>query len=310
MNSRIGEEKLHPSGSSAPAMKVAILGSGNIGIDLLIKVMRSPLLECSLVSGRRLESPGMRKARDLGIATSDAGVDAILRDPDCCELVFDATSAQAHKVHWPMLRDAGKTVIDLTPAKEGHFFVPAVDLVDEIPYQNVNMISCGGQTALPLVHVLAKTQQDIEYIEVVSSLASKSAGPATRLNIDEYIETTENAIKAYSGCPRAKVILILNPAEPCIIMQTTISAKTKRPDLVRLKEELDGMMEKIRTYVPGYELVVPPVWERDRILITIRVNGRGDYLPVYAGNLDIINCAAVRTAEAYAKNRPVGKARD
>lgn len=281
-------------------LKVAILGSGNIGTDLLMKVLRSAVLECTMFAGRTQDSPGMVKARELGVPISDRGIDAILDDPECCELVFDATSAKAHRQHWPRLEAIGKFVIDMTPSKVGAMMVPAVDLSGRPEHRNVNMISCGGQASLPLVHLIGMTQIEVEYIEVVSSIASRSAGPATRLNIDEYVETTEEAIRTYSGCAKAKTILILNPAEPCVHMQTTVSAKMKKPDLEKLNEVLGPMVERIKSYVPGYNLIVPPVWEKNRIAMTVRVSGRGDFLPVYAGNLDIINCAAIAAAEAYA----------
>ena len=284
-------------------LRVAILGSGNIGTDLLIKVMRSPYLEASLFIGRNLASAGMVKAHNLGILISDRSIDAIIDDPDCCDLVFDATSAADAKRHWQILEALGKTVIDMTPAKVGEVCVPAVNLTSARHHPNLNMITCGGQAAVPIAHLIGQTQSEIEYVETVSSIASRSAGPATRINIDEYIETTEKAIQEFSGAKHTKAILILNPAQPCIDMQTTVFAKVANPNIAKLREAIDGMVKKIQAYVPGYQMVVEPTMEGGRILVTVKVQGLGDYLPRYAGNLDIINCAAIAAAEEFARER-------
>jgi acetaldehyde dehydrogenase (acetylating) len=282
-------------------LKVAILGSGNIGTDLLVKIQRSEFLECVLFIGRNLSSPGMAKAISLGVKVSDESVQAIVKNPDCCDLIFDATSAKDAKVHWEILDKLGKIVVDLTPAKLGGLCIPAVNLPESMLQNNVNMITCGGQASIPIAYTIGKTHDDIEYIEVISSIASKSAGPATRLNLDEYIETTELGVKLFSNAKKTKAILNLNPAEPCIDMQTTIFAKVKNPNLEALKIEIDKMIDSIRKYVPGYELIVPPIYENGKIVVMIKVQGLGDYLPKYAGNLDIINCAAIAVAEEYAK---------
>lgn len=287
-------------GHEMPRLKVAILGSGNIGTDLMIKVLRSRQMECALFIGRNLASPGMAKASGLGVKISDRSIDAIVQDPGCCDLVFDATSALDHARHWPILQRLGKRVIDMTPAKLGRMCVPAVNLDQCLTEQNVNMVSCGGQASIPLAHVIGQVHGQVDYLEVVSSIASRSAGPATRLNLDEYVETTEKGLALFSGCPRTKVILNLNPAQPCIDMQTAISARVREPDLPRLKTAVEQMVARIRTYVPGYELIVPPAWEKNRIVMVVKVQGLGDYLPRYAGNLDIINCAALAAAEAFA----------
>jgi acetaldehyde dehydrogenase (acetylating) len=284
-------------------LRVAILGSGNIGTDLLIKVQRSNYLECVLFIGRNLASPGMAKAIALGVKVSDESIGAILKNPDIVDLVFDATSAKDAKVHWEILDELGKIVIDLTPAKLGLLCIPAVNLEEVLKYRNVNMITCGGQASIPLVYIISNTQRNVEYIEVVSSIASKSAGPATRLNLDEYIDTTENGIKKFSGVSRTKAILNLNPANPCIDMQTTIFAQLENPDMDILISAVDTMVNKIQKYVPGYSLLVPPIYENGRIAIMVKVQGLGDYLPKYAGNLDIINCAAIAVAEQYSLNK-------
>jgi len=296
MSNKITKNKMNP-------LKVAILGSGNIGTDLLMKIMRSPYLDCSLFIGRHLNSPGMNKASSLGIKISDLSIEAIENDPECCQLVFDATSALDHKKHWPILKKLNKKVIDMTPSGIGEMCVPALNIEQCVNIDNVNMITCGGQSSIPLAYVIGKTQSDVEYIEVVSTIASRSAGPATRINLDEYIETTENGIRKFSGCTNVKAILTISPAQPPIDMQTTIFTKIKKPDMTKLKKEVSHMVRKIQTYVPGYQLVIPPMIESDRIMMMVKVQGLGDYLPKYAGNMDIINCAAIAMAEEYSKKR-------
>jgi acetaldehyde dehydrogenase (acetylating) len=281
-------------------LKVAILGSGNIGTDLLIKIQRSEYLECTLFIGRNLSSPGMTKAISLGVKVSDQSINAIISDPDCCDLVFDATSAKDAHHHWDVLKKLGKVVVDMTPAKLGGLCIPAVNLKDSVEQQNVNMVTCGGQASIPIAYLIGKTHDEVEYIEVVSSISSRSAGPGTRLNLDEYIDTTEEGIKLFSGAKKAKAILNLNPANPCIDMQTTIFAKVKKPNIEGLKVEVDKMIKKINSYVPGYQLLVSPIYENNRIVVMVKAQGLGDYLPKYAGNLDIINCAAIAVAEEYA----------
>lgn len=282
-------------------LKVAVLGSGLIGTDLLVKILRSKFLECSVFIGRNLQSQGMAKAASLGVRVSDLSIGEIIKNPDCCELVFDATSAQSHKAHAPVLEKLGKIAIDLTPAGVGHMCVPAVNLDECVNYKNVNMITCGGQASIPLAYVIGQVYPNIEYIEVVSTIASRSAGPATRINLDEYVETTEKGLKFFSRAQKTKAILILNPAQPCINMQTTVIAKMANPDLEKIKSGIEKMVKKIQDYVPGYQLVVPPTVENNRVIIMIRAQGLGDYLPCYSGNLDIINCAAIATAEKYAR---------
>lgn len=285
-------------------LNVAIIGSGNIGTDLLIKVLRSPYLECGAFIGRNLSSSGMVKALSLGVRVSAEGIDYIVKNPDCCDLVFDATSAKSHQDHAPILKKLNKRVIDLTPAKIGLMSVPSVNLADALAESNVNMVTCGGQASIPVAYAIGQTQTDVEYIEVVSSIASRSAGPATRQNLDEYIKTTEDGLKEFSGAARTKAILNLNPAEPCVDMRATIFAKVKNPDIAKLSEELMGLVKKIREYVPGYEIILGPIMENDRIVVMVKVRGLGDYLPAYAGNLDIINCAAIAMAEEYARAFP------
>jgi acetaldehyde dehydrogenase len=224
-----------------------------------------------------------------------------VQNADCCELVFDATSAKSHFEHAPIFKQLNKRVIDLTPAKIGLMSVPSVNLKDSLAEFNVNMVTCGGQASIPVAYAIGQSQNDVEYIEVVSSIASRSAGPATRQNLDEYIKTTEEGLKEFSGATRTKAILNLNPAEPCVDMQATIFAKVNKPDIPALTEALKPLVENIQKYVPGYEIIVDPIVEHGRIVVIARVRGMGDYLPAYAGNLDIINCAAIAMAEEYAK---------
>jgi acetaldehyde dehydrogenase (acetylating) len=283
-------------------VRVGILGTGNIGTDLLIKVMRSDFLECILFVGRNLRSDGMQKASELGVPISDRGIDAIVERAGSIDIVFDATSAAAHKEHWSKLSNLNMTIIDMTPAKLGQLCVPAINAEQILDgkAQNINMVTCGGQASIPIANAISAIHGNIEYIEVASSIASRSAGPATRANLDEYIETTEQALLKFSRASRAKAILILNPARPSIEMQTTIYAKIDQPDLASIRASVDEMMARVIQYVPGYQLIVPPTIESGNVMTTVKVLGRGDYLPRYAGNLDIINCAAIGIAERIA----------
>lgn len=285
-------------------LKIAIIGSGNIGTDLLIKSMRSQLIGCTLFAGRNFNSVGMKKAMSLGVAISDRGIEAIVNDPSLCDLVFDCTSAQAHVEHWAVLEKMGKIVIDMTPAKLGALCVPAINANECIDQgiRNINMITCGGQASIPIAYAIAQVHKEIEYIEVASTIASRSAGPATRYNLDEYVETTQDALRKFSGAKSAKAILILNPAVPPIDMQTTIYAKLENPNLVSISKSVEAMIKKLNSYVTGYQILVPPTIEGNKVVTTIKVLGAGDYLPRYAGNLDIINCAAISMAELVARS--------
>jgi acetaldehyde dehydrogenase len=283
--------------------KVGILGSGTIGTDLLFKIQRSPFLECSVFVGRDLESEGIQKAKGMGIRTSANSIQTFIDEPDICEIVFDATSAKAHLAHAPVLKQLGKFTIDLTPSRFGAMCVPAVDLKDSVDAENINMVTCGGQAMVPIAKVLMEVHPEIKYIEVVGTISSKSAGPGTRANIDEYTQTTKDAIKHYSGVPKAKAVIILNPAEPPIRMHNTIYALIADPKLEEIRKKVSGVAEEIRKYVPGYKVILEPVYENGRLTTMIEVEGRGDYLPKYSGNLDIITSAAVQVAEEYAKRK-------
>jgi acetaldehyde dehydrogenase (acetylating) len=285
-------------------LKIAIIGTGNIGTDLMVKVMRTPGMTCTLFAGRNFNSTGMKRANALGVPISDRGIEAIVNNPDICDVVFDCTSAHAHMEHWPILDKLGKTVIDLTPAKLGELCVPAINAEKCVATRarNVNMVTCGGQASIPIAFAISQVHSQIDYIEVASSIASRSAGPATRQNLDEYIETTQDALMTLTGAKHTKAILILNPATPPIDMQTTIYAKINNPDLPGIQAAVIDMVEKIKQYVPGDKLILPPTIQDNKIVTTIKVVGAGDYLPQYAGNLDIINCAAIAMAELIAKS--------
>jgi acetaldehyde dehydrogenase (acetylating) len=287
-------------------LKIAIIGTGNIGTDLLIKIGKSRGLVCTLFSGRSEDSAGIARARTLGINCSTKGIDALIEQPEICDVVLDCTSALDHIRHWDICQQLGKPVVDLTPSKQGLACVPAIatlhDVADEI--QNINMVTCGGQTTIPIAYALGQVHKDIEYIEVASSVASVSAGPATRRNLDEYVETTQSTLKAFSGARASKVVLVLNPAEPPIHMQSTVYAKINNPDGDAIRASVDRMVERVQQYCPGYELTLPPMVNGNIVTTSVKVTGAGDYLPPYAGNIDIINCAALEVLNllATAKN--------
>lgn len=283
-------------------IKVGIIGSGNIGTDLLMKIQRSNILECAIFVGRNLNSKGMKVANKAGIRISDKSIQFFIDEPDAADIVFDATTAEFHKKHAPIFADLGIKVVDMTPSKIGDMCVPAINLEKCANSYNVNMVTCGGQASIPIAYTIAQTYPSVKYIEVVSVIASKSAGPGTRDNLDEYIENTESGLKALTGCEHVKAIINLNPADPSIDMQTSIFAKIENCDLSLLDQPIKDMVEVIQKYVPGYKVAIEPVYENSRLMIMIRVKGLGDYLPSYAGNLDIINCAAISVAEAMAVN--------
>ncbi len=284
-------------------LRTAIIGTGNIGTDLLVKITRSEYLECVLCAGRNLSSPGMKKASGMNIPVSPNSIDAIIEKKDELDLVFDATSAQDHYNYSKVYKELGLIAIDLTPSRVGKMCIPAVNMDECLNEDNLNMVTCGGQASIPLAYAIASVNKDIDYIETISSIASRSAGPATRINLDEYLQTTENGILSFSECNRSKAILNLNPAVPCVDMQTTVFAKINNPDLEATKIAIHKMVAKLQTYIPGYELILEPMLENGRLAVMVRVRGLGDYLPSFAGNLDIINCAAISAAEAFAKKR-------
>jgi acetaldehyde dehydrogenase (acetylating) len=284
-------------------VKVAIIGTGNIGTDLLFKIQRSEILECGMFAGRDPNSAGIKIAESMGVRISCESIKAVQKEPDCCEIVFDATSAKVHLEHAPILKKLGKYAIDLTPSQVGKMCVPVINMKECLNIDNVNLISCGGQATIPIVYAIMKVHPEIKYIEIVASIASKSAGLGTRANIDEFTQTTREAICHLSGVPKAKAIIILNPAEPPVLMHNTIYAKIENPDIAKLNAEIKAMVERIQKYVPGYKLTLEPVAENGRLTTMIEVVGSGDYLPRYSGNLDIITCAAVEIAEEFARKK-------
>ncbi|MBE3022569.1 acetaldehyde dehydrogenase (acetylating) [Campylobacter sp. 7477a] len=284
-------------------LRIGIIGSGNIGTDLLMKVIKSDFLECAMFIGRNLNSKGMSRALSLNIPLSDKGIDAVVENHDKFDLIFDSTTALSHLEHAPIFEKYNIIAIDMTPAKIGELIIPSVNIESVECKKNINMITCGGQSSIPIAYAISRIVDDIEYIEIVSTISSKSAGPGTRANIDEYIETTEGALSLFTGCKNVKAIINLNPAIPSIDMQTTIYIKSKKPDMEKIKKAVNEMVVKIKNYVPGYSLVVMPKYANGTIMLTVKVQGAGDYLPKYAGNLDIINCAAIEVAEKIAKTR-------
>lgn len=280
-------------------IKTGIIGPGNIGLDLLKKVMRSKYLEPAMVVNI-FRSKGIELAENLGIPTSIDGIKDILNKDDI-DIVFDCTSATAHLEHAPLIKAANKIAIDLTPAAVGPYCVPSVNLKDDFfNEKNVNMVTCAGQATVPIVAAI-KEAVGVEYAEIVASISSKSAGPGTRANIDEFIVTTKMALEKVAGADKAKVIIVLNPAEPPIFMRNTIYTKVKNIDLPRIKQAVHDMVEKVKTYVPGYTILLGPIIKDDIVTTMVQVEGLGDYLPIYAGNLDIITSAAVHTGEGFAK---------
>lgn len=283
-------------------IKVGIIGTGNIGTDLLMKVRRSNFLECGIFAGHNPDSKGIQKARELGIPTTFESIHYLECFPDCCQIVFDATSAKVHQYNAPILEKLGKYAIDLTPAHVGKFCVPQVNLAEALETTNVNCITCGGQATIPIAHAL-QMNSDVKYLEIVATIASKSAGQGTRANIDEFTQATKEALIEVGKVSNAKAIIVLNPAEPPITMRNTVYALIDNPDMYKIKNIIQKVEKEMKMYVPGYKVVVGPVFENGRVTTTIEVIGSGDYLPAYAGNLDIITCAAVEIAEHYAMEK-------
>lgn len=282
-------------------VKVGIIGTGNIGTDLLLKIQRSKILECGMFAGIREDSPGIQRAKQLGIPTSIESINIFEKRKGIVDIVFDATSSAAHFKHAPIFKKLGLFTIDLTPSRIGKMCVPLINSEKCMGVKNINMITCGGQATIPIIAEIQKVHPEMEYVEIVSSISSRSAGMATRENIDEYTQTTAESIRAFSGLPKAKAIIILNPAEPPILMNNTIYALVKKPKLNILKERITSISKKMQQMVPGFELILGPIFENNRVIVMMRVRGKGDFLPEYAGNLDIINAAAIVTAEKYAQ---------
>ncbi|CAO5192030.1 acetaldehyde dehydrogenase (acetylating) MhpF [Frankia sp. AiPs1] len=310
-------ERTQPSGRTG----VAIIGSGNIGTDLMVKILRGDTnLRVVAMVGIDPNSDGLARARRFGIATTADGVEGLIGLPEFgeVEIVLDATSAGAHRANAARLAPYGLRLVDLTPAAIGPFVIPAVNFEDHLDAPNINMVTCGGQATIPIVAAVSRVAE-VPYAEIVASVASKSAGPGTRANIDEFTETTADAIEQVGGARRGKAIIILNPAEPPLIMRDTIFCLVGAADHERIRASIEDMIAEVATYVPGYRLVqrvqftpVDPAQVATllpagsgpvdtRVSVFLEVEGAAHYLPAYAGNLDIMTSAAMRVAERIAQ---------
>jgi acetaldehyde dehydrogenase len=285
-------------GAARPRTPAAILGPGNIGTDLLVKLRRSTVIEPVLMVGIYPDSPGLDVARRLGVEASSGGVAAVLARDDI-SLVFDATGARAHLENAPALAAAGKRVIDLTPAAIGPYVVPGVNLAEHLGAANVNLVSCGGQATIPIVHAVRRAVADLPYAEIVATIASRSAGPGTRQNIDEFTRTTADGVRVVGGAGRGKAIIVLNPAEPPILMRDAIYARVIGGDPAAIEASVRDMIAEVQQYVSGYRLLHLDVAD-DVVTVIVQVEGAGDFLPRYAGNLDIMTSAAARVGERIA----------
>jgi acetaldehyde dehydrogenase len=284
------------------SLTAAIVGSGNIGTDLMFKLMRSELLDPRWMVGVDPASDGLKRAAEHGIEASADGVAWLLAQDVLPDIVFEATSAYAHRTHAPMYAEHGVRVIDLTPAAIGPYVVPTVNLEQHIGLPNVNMVTCGGQATIPMVRAVSRVAT-VEYAEIVASVASLAAGPGTRANIDEFTRTTAGAVAQLGGATRGKAIIVLNPADPPMIMRDTIfAAITVDADRDAIVESVRAMEAEVQTYVPGYRLTADPQFDDGRVAIFVEVEGAGDYFPTYAGNLDIMTAAATRVGEMIARH--------
>ena len=283
----------------------AVIGSGNIGTDLIYKLQRSEFLAPKWVVGIDPDSEGLALAREMGLKTTHEGIDALLPhvEEDNIQIAFDATSAYVHAENSRKLNALGVLMIDLTPAAIGPLCVPTVNLSEQADKQvmNVNMISCAGQATIPIVNAVSRVQ-GVEYAEIIASLSSKSIGPGTRANLDEFTYTSSNAICKVGGAKQGKALCIINPADPPMIMRNTIYCRTEgEPDEKKITESMLEMIEQVQKYVPGFRLVNGPVFDGNKVSTFMEVRGLGDYLPEYAGNLDIMTAAGARTAEMFAE---------
>lgn len=296
----------------------AILGSGNIGTDLMIKILRkSEILDLACLVGIDPASDGLARAERMGVSICAEGIEGLLRRPDFADIqvVFDATSAKAHLHHAAVLREAGKQVVDLTPAALGPYVVPVANLGEHLEAPNVNLVTCGGQATIPIVWALSQVAP-VEYAEIVASISSRSAGPGTRANIDEFTQTTARGIEKIGGAKHGKAIIVLNPAEPPLIMRDTVYCLTTGDDTAAMTRSIHDVVQRVQAYVPGYRLVQEPVFETyqesavqlpgqttfsgTRVTVLLEVEGAGHYLPKYAGNLDIMTSAALAVGEELA----------
>lgn len=292
-------------------IRCAIIGSGNIGTDLIYKIRRSALLEPVWMVGIDEASDGLQRARELGLKTTAEGVDGLLPHvaEDNIQIAFDATSAYVHAENSRKLTALGVLMIDLTPAAVGSLCVPPVNLQEHLGdgVMNVNMISCAGQATIPIVHAVSRVQS-VEYAEIVASLASKSIGLGTRANLDEFTYTTSSALEKVGGARKGKALAVINPAEPPMIMRNTIYCVTDdTPDEAQINASIARMIDEVQCYVPGFKLVNGPIYEGKKVSVFMEVAGLGDYLPRYAGNLDVMTASAARTAELFAEAMLAGK---
>ena len=292
-------------------IKCALIGPGNIGTDLLAKLQRSSVLEPVWMVGIDPESDGLKRAREMGIKTTHEGVDGLVphMKADGVQIVFDATSAYVHAENSRKVNAQGALMIDLTPAAIGPYCVPPVNLKEHVgkAEMNVNMVTCGGQATIPMVAAISRVQP-VAYGEIIATVSSKSAGPGTRKNIDEFTRTTAGAVERVGGARKGKAIIIINPAEPPMIMRDTVHCLVEgEPDKEAITKSIHDMLAEVKKYVPGYKLVNGPVFDGNRVSVFLEVEGLGDYLPKYAGNLDIMTAAAARTAEMFAEEILAGK---
>jgi len=290
-------------------LRAAIIGPGNIGTDLLMKMLRSEWIEPVWMVGIDPQSDGIKRAQDMGMKTTSDGVDGLLPHvlEDNIQIAFDATSASVHVENSRKLNATGVMMVDLTPAAIGPYCIPSVNLADHAHNleMNVNMVTCGGQATIPMVYAVSRVQS-VDYGEIVATVSSKSVGPGTRINIDEFTRTTAGGVEKIGGAKRGKAIIVINPAEPPLIMRDTVHCLTvEEPDQEAITASVQSMIQDVQKYVPGYRLVNGPVFDGHRVSIFLEVEGLGDYLPKYAGNLDIMTAAALRTGEMFAEE--IGK---
>ncbi|GGK76542.1 acetaldehyde dehydrogenase (acetylating) [Amphritea balenae] len=291
-------------------LKAAIIGPGNIGTDLLMKMMRSDWIEPVWMVGIDPDSEGLKRAKEFGLKVSTTGVDGLIPHvlDDDIRVAFDATSAYVHAENSRKLNELGVIMIDLTPAAIGPFCVPPVNLADHAKNleMNVNMVTCGGQATIPMVAAVSQVQE-VEYGEIVATVSSRSVGPGTRQNIDEFTRTTSGAVEKVGGAKQGKAIIIINPAEPPLMMRDTIHCQTTdTPDQAAITASVKQMVKEVQKYVPGYKLVNGPVFDGNKVSVFMEVEGLGDFLPKYAGNLDIMTAAGLRTAEMFAEEVKAG----
>jgi acetaldehyde/propanal dehydrogenase len=292
-------------------IRCALIGPGNIGTDLLYKLQRSELLDPVWMVGIDPTSEGLERARTMGLKTTDQGVDGLVPHvkADDIRIAFDSTSAYVHAENARKLNALGVLMIDLTPAAIGPYCVPPVNLDEHLGKgeMNVNMVTCGGQATIPLVAAVSRVQP-VAYGEIIATVASKSVGPGTRKNIDEFTRTTASAVEKIGGAKQGKAIIIINPAEPSLIMRDTVHCLTEtEPDQKAIAESVQRMIAEVQKYVPGFRLKNGPVFDGKRVSIFMEVEGLGDYLPRYAGNLDIMTAAAARTGELFAEEMLAGR---